>query len=248
MRKSSIKIIFIYFVIIFTYSIAFLGSDFIHSIGYEDGPIENMGAFFFLLASVMFFVSYFFAYDSRNKLWSFSTKRNLFYILLALLFFVCFGEEISWGQRIFGWNTPETWNRINTQGETSFHNLWIFQSRDASGNRKSFLALMLNMNRLFSVFWLTYCIIVPLVNKLSHRAKKLLNKINLPISPLWIGGLFLVNYAIFHIIVDVVLGPSEAAKGSLNELKEANYALIFSIFAYHELRKAIRSRKSHQIR
>lgn len=33
-----------------------------------------------------------------------------------------FGEEISWGQKFFGWNTPETWAQINTQAETNIHN------------------------------------------------------------------------------------------------------------------------------
>ena len=33
------------------------------------------------------------------------------------------GEEISWGQRIFGWQTPESMEQINGQGETTLHNI-----------------------------------------------------------------------------------------------------------------------------
>lgn len=33
------------------------------------------------------------------------------------------GEEISWGQRIFGWSTPEGWEKVNLQQETNLHNL-----------------------------------------------------------------------------------------------------------------------------
>ena len=33
------------------------------------------------------------------------------------------GEEISWGQRIFGWSTPEGLEEINHQGETNLHNI-----------------------------------------------------------------------------------------------------------------------------
>ena len=33
------------------------------------------------------------------------------------------GEEISWGQRIFGWQTPESMEQINRQGETTLHNI-----------------------------------------------------------------------------------------------------------------------------
>lgn len=32
------------------------------------------------------------------------------------------GEEASWGQHIFGWQTPEQWGSINGQLETNLHN------------------------------------------------------------------------------------------------------------------------------
>ena len=37
-------------------------------------------------------------------------------------FFVA-GEEISWGQRIFGFSTPETLQAVNAQGEANVHNI-----------------------------------------------------------------------------------------------------------------------------
>jgi hypothetical protein len=33
------------------------------------------------------------------------------------------GEELSWGQRFFRWNTPEAFADRNMQGETTLHNL-----------------------------------------------------------------------------------------------------------------------------
>lgn len=38
-------------------------------------------------------------------------------------------EEISYGQRIFGWVTPESWDLVNDQGETNLHNTssWLDQ-------------------------------------------------------------------------------------------------------------------------
>jgi hypothetical protein len=32
------------------------------------------------------------------------------------------GEEISWGQHIMEWSTPEYWATVNDQGETNLHN------------------------------------------------------------------------------------------------------------------------------
>lgn len=43
--------------------------------------------------------------------------------LFALALFVMAGEELSWGQRIFHWNTPESYAKVNAQGETNLHNL-----------------------------------------------------------------------------------------------------------------------------
>ena len=32
------------------------------------------------------------------------------------------GEELSWGQHYFGWETPEGWGNVNDQQETNLHN------------------------------------------------------------------------------------------------------------------------------
>jgi len=39
------------------------------------------------------------------------------------------GEEVSWGQHLFGWTAPEGWATVNDQGETNLHNVtsWLDQ-------------------------------------------------------------------------------------------------------------------------
>ena len=51
--------------------------------------------------------------------------RNLVWIqlFLAALFFLGAMEEVSWGQRLFGWGTPAILSEVNVQGETTLHNL-----------------------------------------------------------------------------------------------------------------------------
>ena len=53
---------------------------------------------------------------------------GMFNMLLAALFLFGGLEEISWGQRLFEWSTPEALSRINEQDETSIHNLPSFDS------------------------------------------------------------------------------------------------------------------------
>lgn len=57
----------------------------------------------------------------------FSLKgRSLWLIIWITLAAICSlyvtGEEISWGQHILNWSTPENWQTINDQGETNLHN------------------------------------------------------------------------------------------------------------------------------
>ena len=61
----------------------------------------------------------------------FVRRRKLVFavtILGALSCFYIAGEEMSWGQHFFHWNTPEYWAEVNRQEETNLHNTYaIFE-------------------------------------------------------------------------------------------------------------------------
>jgi hypothetical protein len=80
----------------------------------ENGVIEGGTALLFLVASVGSAVL---AWKSRPK------PRKVFCAILAVGFFMCMGEEISWGQHLFGWKAPESVAKVNVQAETNLHNL-----------------------------------------------------------------------------------------------------------------------------
>lgn len=44
-------------------------------------------------------------------------------LLITLGTFFVAGEEIAWGQHIFGWSTPEELEAVNVQRETTLHNI-----------------------------------------------------------------------------------------------------------------------------
>ena len=46
-------------------------------------------------------------------------------LLLGILLFIVAGEEVSWGQRLFGIQSSEFFKENNTQGETNFHNMVV---------------------------------------------------------------------------------------------------------------------------
>jgi uncharacterized membrane protein len=51
------------------------------------------------------------------------TAFSHLYLVTALAFVFLVGEEVSWGQRFFGWATPEHFAEINRQAETTLHNI-----------------------------------------------------------------------------------------------------------------------------
>lgn len=201
----------------------------------EDGPIENLSSVCFAIAAIGVFYAYLQSAAGENRFWGYRTRRNIWLVLLALLFLVCFGEEISWGQRLFGWQTPDSWADMNAQHETNLHNLWLFQAYNSDKSRKSSIELMLNANRLLSVFWVSYCVLLPLVELASDRAKSLFRWVGLPIPPLMAGALFIASYTTFQLIVAFAELDSRDVS-AFNEFKESTYAAAFAILAFYFVR------------
>jgi len=65
----------------------------------------------------------FFAKLARDSIKKKEVLPAVFLCLLIFVLVVMIGEEVSWGQRIFGWETPSSYAEINMQGETNLHNL-----------------------------------------------------------------------------------------------------------------------------
>jgi hypothetical protein len=82
----------------------------------EDGPIEVASALWWLLAAAITLGALLLPVVRRSR-------SVLAYGLLAVFFVVCGGEEISWGQRVFGFAGPEAVVELNKQNETNLHNI-----------------------------------------------------------------------------------------------------------------------------
>jgi hypothetical protein len=83
----------------------------------EDSLIEWLQFACLLAASI--FLPLITVYLVRAKRWGIAVLYGV--VTLGVWFLT--GEEISWGQRIFGWATPESLNEVNRQGETTVHNI-----------------------------------------------------------------------------------------------------------------------------
>jgi len=223
----------VYLLVFSSYLILFLEDRYVVRLTREDGLVENFGAVFFIMTSLLFFIAYYRSSGSRNGANGphQNDRRNIFYLLLGMLFMICFGEEISWGQRIFNVETPALFKVINSQRETNIHNIWVLNGQLPDNHYDPVYGIRINMNSCFSVFWLFFCVLVPLMKRISIRANAILEKLRIPIAPLWIGCLFLFHAIFFHIIFNFL---PYSLPGRIDELRETNYAFMFLVFACHE--------------
>lgn len=82
----------------------------------EDGPLENASAIIFFMASIIGYIVVGKFFKTRKILYGF------LYLFLAFSFMMLALEEISWGQRIFDLETPESFSS-NLQNQITLHNL-----------------------------------------------------------------------------------------------------------------------------
>ena len=83
----------------------------------EDNYVEYLTAVWFLIAGAMLFAAAGLG-EGEGKF-----ARSMYVLAGIGLVFVA-GEEISWGQRIIGYATPDYLLNINTQQELSYHNIY----------------------------------------------------------------------------------------------------------------------------
>ena len=89
----------------------------------EDRVVEWVSVAMFAAAAVMAAVT------ARSLVRLRHPRLGLFHLVLAVAILLTVLEEISWGQRLFGWSTPGLLGGVNEQDETNLHNIpWIDQT------------------------------------------------------------------------------------------------------------------------
>ena len=112
---------FIYgFIYIFPYGKNFIGISWFEWFRSEDGPLEWLQFFEYILSALM--AALIFLRQKKKK-----NINSLIWLLIALLSLVIAGEEISWGERLTGMGINAI-SDLNVQGETNFHNLPFFHN------------------------------------------------------------------------------------------------------------------------
>ncbi|WP_299656590.1 hypothetical protein [uncultured Jannaschia sp.] len=173
----------------------FLPISYVHLIS-EDRIGEYSTSVAFATAGVFFLTA-----GSRS-----AGVNRLFLIFMSIFSLFIAGEEISWGQRIIGIDTPEVVRQINKQGELTIHNIGPLQKL----NFHVAAGILLQVLMLVSVFR----------DLLSKRFA-------------WIGDLSLPALSIWPttIVVSMILIARPMVKG--DEIAEALLSFIVLFWALH---------------
>lgn len=172
----------------------------------EDGWVEYLTALFLFLGAIILGIHAVKAIRQNDK------KQILFFTLAALVFIFGSGEEISWGQRIFGIETGEYFMENNYQGETNLHNLEI-GGVDLN---------MLIFSKLMFIALAFYFIILPILVWKTKTFRKLVVDFGVPIPRLH----HIIVLLITNISVPLLIGMTKESE--LHEL--ALTGILFLIF------------------
>ena len=152
----------------------------------EDGPVETATALFLLIASLVL-GKHALALSAKGRRGA--AGLTLFY---ALLFFLAAGEEISWGQRIIGWESGEFFQENNQQVETNVHNLVVFGSQLT----KTLFGPVL------TAIILVYLVVLPLLYVRTDRVQRLSDRFVVPVP--WLKhGIIALSASILIALIDV---------------------------------------------
>ena len=139
---------------------------------YEDLIGEWAQTFFFLAAAVLAVLA------ARPR-----GRYRWFFILLAVACSYVVLEEISWGQRIFGFETPEFLKARNLQGEANLHNLF-------TGPHKTVLKDLISIGVALALFM--FGLAYPLALAKNWQPAAWLDRIGVAAPPLALSPYFVL--------------------------------------------------------
>lgn len=146
---------------------------------FEDGFFEMFGATCLLLGAIFAFV----ALVRLRRLARPGRFKQLAYLGIALFLFLAAGEELSWGQRLLGFDTPSAVSARDSQEETNLHNI----GGNANGQNLSEVV--------YKAFWFSFGVLIPvaaLLPRLGTHIRRFL-----PVVPIWLAILFVGQQALW---------------------------------------------------
>ena len=151
-----------------------------------------------------------------------SREGRLFLWLLALALLVMFGEEISWGQRIFAFATPDWMRQANIQREFNLHNLRMFHPQ-LTGNRLKPLWMLAS----FALLGLW-----PLLVCRSTRVQQWAHRWGVPRPSFAVAAAAIATFAVYVVVTRWAVEHRNLPIGhGMGEAAETAFELLYLLLA-----------------
>lgn len=183
-----------------------------HILTIEDSFVEWLTAIIYFAGFVIALGMVSTAYRYEPVLGFGYTALSLFCLFVAL-------EEISYGQRIFGFATPESLSEMNAQGETNLHNIESIQ----------FITLTLAPLTI-GLFGALGWTLLPLLARASRR----LASIGSFIAPPWFTATYFAPIALYD-AYPFIFGETDVIIRRDGEVIELVLSIGFLLFILHNL-------------
>lgn len=169
MKNALKSLIYILLVaVLFAVSSFYFAEGFYHKMVAEDGVFEYITALVLLLISILYLLRFLNYCRNKNSYWI------VFNLMVIIGAFFGFGEELSWGQRIFNFQSGEFFMQQNLQNETNLHNLEI------AGVKINKLVFSQGLTVVFGLYFIGALVLY----KLWRGFKKLIDLFGVPIPSL----------------------------------------------------------------
>lgn len=160
-----------------------------------------------------------------GRLWRYradaSIRQRLAWCAILVLFTFGAGEEISWGQRLFAFGTPDFLREWNAQEETNIHNLVI-------GGVK--INKLVFGNMVFLVFCLYVFVVTPLYHRVD-RARAWLDAWAVPIPQRYQWAGYLTVFLVVEVLVN--LASDTPKRGELTEFGMSVLVALTVVFPFN---------------
>lgn len=139
------------------------------------------------------------------------------WIIGALAFFFGAMEEISWGQRVIGWESPPWFVMHNDQHETNIHNLKVL---GVKVNKLVF-------GKMLAVFVIAYLSGLPLLHAMQERARRAIDRLAIPVPQIYQIVLWVAA------AIAIELSKGIAPRDRVRELLEFAGSVLFLAIIVH---------------
>ncbi|MEQ8895889.1 MAG: hypothetical protein RID23_02270 [Roseovarius sp.] len=174
--------------LLFTIGYWILGFDRQFATGFaiEDGPVEYGTALMLFVSALVL------AWQALRQFRAGHALAGACLTLYALIFVFGTGEEISWGQRIFGLETPDYLMERNHQQEITLHNIVV--------GGKQLTKTVFGGGLTIAI--LLYLLALPALYGKSALVTRLADKLAVPV-PCWRHGIMGVGASVVMLVVDI---------------------------------------------